>query len=403
MYRNLAEAVVRALDEIFLDARPADKVIEKILKSNPKWGARDRAFIAENTYEIVRHRRLLSFAVAGADDGWESVGAWKLLGVRQFLDKKMPELPAWDEFANIRADEVAQKIDEGKKTRKIHFSIPDWIDAVGEKELGAGRWEQELAAMQQAASVVIRVNTLKISVARLSDLLKNRDIFTQNVPLAPHALRLEKRANLFGLEEFKKGYFELQDAGSQLIAPFLDASAGMRVVDACAGAGGKTLHLAALMHNKGSIVAMDIEQWKLEELRRRSRRAGVGNVEPRLIEGSKTVKRIHGSADRLLLDAPCSGLGVLRRNPDAKWKMKVDFLDKIRSTQQDILQNYSKIVRVGGKVVYATCSLLPSENELQIQHFISENPNFRLLAEQTLLPSVFGFDGFYMASLERIK
>ncbi len=403
MYRNLAEAVVKALEEIFLEARPADKVIEKILKSNPKWGARDRAFIAENTYEIVRHRRLLSFAVGGENGDWERVSAWKLLGARQFLDKKIPELPAWDEFANIRADEVAQKIDEGKKTRKIHFSIPDWIDAIGEQELGASRWEQELAAMQQAASVVIRVNTLKISAERLANLLQNRDILTQSVPLAPHALRLEKRANLFGLEEFQKGYFELQDAGSQLIAPFLDASAGMRVVDACAGAGGKTLHLAALMHNKGSIVAMDIEQWKLEELRRRSRRAGVGNVEPRLIEGSKTVKRIHGSADRLLLDAPCSGLGVLRRNPDAKWKMKADFLDKVRSTQQDILQNYSKIVRVGGKMVYATCSLLPSENELQIQHFISENPNFKLLAEQTLLPSVFGFDGFYMASLERIK
>jgi 16S rRNA (cytosine967-C5)-methyltransferase len=196
---------------------------------------------------------------------------------------------------------------------------------------------------------------------------------------------------------------EVQDAGSQCIAPFLKASPGMRVIDACAGAGGKSLHLAALMENKGSIISMDTEAWKLEELRKRARRNGVHIIQARPIESSKTIKRLHGTADRLLLDVPCSGLGTLRRNPDAKWKLSLDFLDKVRTTQAEILRSYSKMLRPGGQMVYATCSILPSENERQVERFLSENPNFKLLEDRKILPSEHGFDGFYMARLELAK
>jgi 16S rRNA (cytosine967-C5)-methyltransferase len=177
----------------------------------------------------------------------------------------------------------------------------------------------------------------------------------------------------------------------------------MRVVDACAGAGGKSLHLAALMRNQGTIISLDTEAWKLDELRRRAKRNGVQIIQTRPIESSKTIKRLHGTADRLLLDVPCSGLGTLRRNPDAKWKLTPEFLDNVRATQADILRSYSKILRPGGQLVYATCSILPSENEKQVERFLSENPNFRLLEERKLTPAEHGFDGFYMARIEMVN
>ncbi len=193
----------------------------------------------------------------------------------------------------------------------------------------------------------------------------------------------------------------MQDASSQLVSAFLDVQPGFRVIDACAGAGGKTLHLASLMQNKGQIIALDIYKNKLNELKRRAKRNGAHNIEQRHIESSKTIKKLHNSADRLLIDAPCSGLGVLKRNPDAKWKLKPEFIDQIKVTQQEILNNYCKMLKVKGQMVYATCSILPSENKAQITEFLKNNANFKLLKEQKVSPVQSGFDGFYMALLER--
>ena len=219
--------------------------------------------------------------------------------------------------------------------------------------------------------------------------------------LAPDALVLGHRGNVFVSPMFKNGFFEVQDAGSQCIAPFLRVKPGMRVIDACAGAGGKTLHLAALMQNKGSIIPLDTEAWKLEELRRRTRRNGIHIVQTRPIESSKTIKRLHHSADRLLLDVPCSGLGVLRRNPDAKWKLSPEFIENVKVTQAKILREYSDMLRPGGLMVYATCSILPSENEEQVQRFLAENKDYKLLEERKISPANDGSDGFYMALLEK--
>ncbi|MEY4930912.1 MAG: hypothetical protein RI909_1636, partial [Bacteroidota bacterium] len=190
-------------------------------------------------------------------------------------------------------------------------------------------------------------------------------------------------------------------AGSQAIAPFLRVEQGQRVVDACAGGGGKTLHLAALMNNKGRIIAMDTEEWKLDELKKRARRAGVDNIEPRAIESSKTIKRLENSADRLLLDVPCSGLGVIKRNPDAKWKLTPEFIERVKELQQHILVDYSTMLKKDGLMVYSTCSLLPSENEKQVETFLeSRKDKFELIEQKWLKPSE-GFDGFYMALIKR--
>ncbi|HWA34975.1 MAG TPA: methyltransferase domain-containing protein, partial [Cyclobacteriaceae bacterium] len=219
----------------------------------------------------------------------------------------------------------------------------------------------------------------------------------------PDALILEERQNIFTRQQFRDGLFEVQDAGSQLIAPFLKPEPGMRVVDACAGGGGKTLHLAALMQNKGRIIAMDIEAWKLDELKKRARRAGASNnIETRLIDSSKVIKRLENSADRLLIDVPCSGLGVLRRNPDAKWKLTPEFIEQVKITQQEILTNYSTMVKTGGLMVYSTCSILPEENEEQVKKFLAAHPDkFELQDQHMVWPSE-GFDGFFMARMKKI-
>jgi 16S rRNA (cytosine967-C5)-methyltransferase len=393
IYRNLSAAVVEGLHEIFVNKKYADKVIEKILKSNPKWGARDRRFIAETTYDIVRWYRLFrEISEAEEEDFWKLLGVWCLWNNTEF--------PDWEEFEGLNRKKIEAGYDQAQSTRKIRESIPDWLDELGEKELGSD-WDKELTALNEEAKVVLRVNTLKVDRKSLQKQLEEEEISTEAPEQFPDALILEQRQNIFTRQQFKDGLFEVQDAGSQLIAPFLKVEPGQRVVDACAGGGGKTLHLASLMQNKGRIIALDTEAWKLEELKKRARRAGAGNIETRVIESSKTIKRLENSADRLLLDVPCSGLGVIRRNPDAKWKLSLDFIERIKELQQHILADYSTLVKPGGLMVYSTCSLLPTENENQVQTFLeSYKEKFELLEQKWIKPSE-GFDGFYMALLKR--
>jgi 16S rRNA (cytosine967-C5)-methyltransferase len=393
IYRNLSEAVVQALHAIFGENKYADKVIEKILKSNPKWGARDRRFIAETTYDTVRWYRLFC-EVSGAGDN----DYWKLLGV--WCIWKKAELPEWNEWKSLSRKKIEAAFEQVKNNRPVRESIPDWLDEMGARELGDA-WDGELTALNDEARVVLRVNTLKISRQELQQQLEEENTRVTVPSGFPDALILAERKNVFALASFKEGLFEVQDAGSQLIAPFLKAEPGMRVIDACAGGGGKTLHLAALMKNKGRIIALDTEPWKLDELKNRARRAGAFTIETRLIESSKTIKRLENSADRLLLDVPCSGLGVLKRNPDAKWKLSPAFIEQVKGLQQKILQDYSMMVKPGGLLVYSTCSLLPSENEKQVEKFLSLHQNqFELIEQKWIHPSE-GFDGFYMASLKR--
>lgn len=393
LYVNLARAVIEALKLIFDEQKYADKVIEKVLKQNPKWGARDRRFIAETTYDIVRWYRFLeNITEAEAGDYWKLLGGWCVLN-------QIP-LPPWEEFKGLSEKRILERNIKMKSIRKFRESIPDWLDILGEKELGK-RWEKELNSLNEEAHVVLRANTLKISSKELFQELHQTGVETDFIPHFPDALVLVERQNIFRHPSFKEGLFEVQDAASQLIAPFLKVDPGMRVIDACAGAGGKTLHLAALMKNKGRIIAMDVEGWKLEELQKRARRAGVSNLETRIIESSKTIKRLDNSADRLLLDVPCSGLGVLKRNPDAKWKLSPEFIDEVKALQQHILEDYGTMLKKDGLMVYSTCSVLPSENESQVEKFLEKNTGtFELIEQKHSWPSD-GFDGFYMALLRK--
>ncbi|MGD1946329.1 MAG: RsmB/NOP family class I SAM-dependent RNA methyltransferase [Croceivirga sp.] len=400
LHRNLVFAVIDALSLIFNDNEYADKVIEKVLRYDKRWGARDRGFIAETTYEIVRYKRLYA-EIAEVHEPYSRPNLFRLFAVWAVL--RGISLPDWKQLEETPVRRIKGRFDTLSKTRKIRESYPDWLDDLAEKVLGHQLWNNESAALNEQADVILRTNTLKTNKNRLRKALMEEEIGTQTVSGAIDALRLQERKNVFKTKAFKEGFFEVQDASSQLVAPYLEVEPGQRVVDACAGAGGKTLHLAALMKNKGQLIAMDIYESKLKKLKIRARRNGVHNMETRIIDSSKTIKKLHGKADRVLLDAPCSGLGVIRRNPDSKWKLQPEFLSKIKGVQRDILQDYSKMVKPGGKMVYATCSILPEENTEQVHHFLSSTrgEDFSLVKEQNIYASKSGFDGFYMALLEK--
>ena len=390
LHNNTIRGVQQALEAIFEQGQYADKVIERTLKSNPKWGAKDRSFIAETTYEMVRWWRLVNF-LSPSKDPWDLFGTYWLM--------QGNELPDWEEFARLQPEKIRGKY-ENITDPGLLESIPEWLQTLGSQELGE-KWEAEIHALNEEAEVVLRVNTLKTTRERLKNLLQADGIGTYLVKGYPDALVLEERQNVFRHPSFKEGLFEVQDASSQLVAAALQVEPGMRVIDACAGAGGKSLHLAALMGNKGKVISMDVEEWKLQQAKLRARRNGVSIFEPKIIEGSKTIKRLKESADRLLLDVPCSGLGVLRRNPDTKWKLSLESLEKVQKTQQELLQAYPSMLKKGGQLVYATCSILPSENEEQIKKFLASEAgkDFELIEDRKVLAQESGFDGFYIARL----
>ncbi|OSY89476.1 RNA methyltransferase [Tenacibaculum holothuriorum] len=400
LHRNLVFAVIDSLRDIFNEDVYADKAVEKALKRDKRWGARDRKFVAETIYEIVRWKRLYA-EIANVKAPFSRPDLWRLFAVWCVL--KGIKLPDWNQIEPTPTRRIKGKFDELSKIRKFREAIPDWIDEVGVRELGEKVWTKEIAALNKQAEVILRTNTLNISKEQLQKMLRTEDIDTEFIKGNDDALKLVERANVFKTAAFKKGFFEVQDASSQLVAPFLDVKPGMKVIDTCAGAGGKTLHLASLMENKGQIIAMDIYESKLKKLKVRARRNGVHNIDTKVIDSTKVIKKLHGKADRVLIDAPCSGLGVIRRNPDSKWKLQPEFLDRIRGVQQEVLQQYSKMVKPGGKLVYATCSVLPSENQQQIEFFLAsdEGKDFIFVEDKKVLASESGFDGFYMALLEK--
>lgn len=400
LHRNLVFAVIDALHLIFNENEYADKVIEKVLKYDKRWGARDRGFIAETTYEIVRYKRLYA-EIAEVHQPYSRSSLFRLFAVWAVL--RGITIPEWKQLEGTPVRRIKGRFDELSKIRKIRESYPDWMDTLGEKALGTKLWDKESAALNQQAEVILRTNTLKTTQNQLQKLLLSEGIDTQTIPKATDALKLKERKNVFSTQAFKEGHFEVQDASSQLVAPFLEVEPGQKVIDACAGAGGKTLHLASLMKNKGQLIAMDIYESKLKKLKVRARRNGVHNMETRVIDSTKVIKKLHGKADRVLLDAPCSGLGVIRRNPDSKWKLQPEFLERIKGVQLQILRDYSKMVKPGGKMVYATCSILPEENSLQIQKFLNSEmgTSFSFINEQKVFVSEYGYDGFYMALLEK--
>jgi 16S rRNA (cytosine967-C5)-methyltransferase len=390
LHQNVLQGIIDNLEQIFTHNKYTDDVLEKSFKRHKQWGARDRRFIAETTYEMVRWwRNLLHNTQSYQED---PLVYQKTLAAH--LSKKGHDLPDWLVTYQIST------LNENP-TRAITESIPDWLDQMGKNALKEN-WDKELSALNQEAKVFLRVNTLKTNTNSLAQILKKKGIETLRAKNSSNCLVMVKRQALANLEEYQQGLFEIQDIGSQEIAPFLAPKPEERIVDACAGGGGKTLHLAALMGNKGEIVALDIEDRKLKNLQQRTERAGIDIIRPQLVS-AETIQELSGWADKLLLDVPCSGLGVLKRNPDAKWKLAPETISQVKGTQRQILEQYPDMLKIGGEMVYATCSIFPSENQEQIKWFLEKKGSqFLFLEEKQVWPSD-GGDGFYMARLKRIE
>jgi 16S rRNA (cytosine967-C5)-methyltransferase len=393
---DLSSEIYATVRVIFWENVYTSKAIQYTLKQHPEWVDDKRALFSDTIYDLIRWWRPLWYII-GTEPSSEEKDLQKLITI--YLFSKKGDLTALQKNKGLNASEILRRINTTKTSRVLRESLPDWLDAQGEKELGK-RWDTVAASLNKNPDLIIRVNTLKTTAKELLVILRKQGIIAEPLVGNPDALFIKEKVNVFRLNSFNAGLFEVQDATSQMASRILHPEPGMRIVDACAGEGSKTLHLAALMKNKGKIIALDTQEWRLKELRKRARKAGVDTIETRCITSSKVYKRLQNTADRLLLDVPCSGLGTLRRNPDIKWKLTINDIDRLRDLQQDLLEHYCTILKPLGVMVYSVCSILPSEGEQQIQWFLQNHHTFHLLYETRYWPDTDGTDGFYIAQIQ---
>ena len=388
LHRVLAEGCEEFLAEVFEGGSVLDRVVAAGFKKHAKWGKRDRHFVADSVWETVRWRRALAF-IAGSDEPRAMLTAlWAGQGM------EIPEWWTWngEPVAEMEGRRAALR----EQPRAVRESIPDWLDLRGASELGE-RWDVELTALNQRAPVFLRANRLMSSREEVLAVLEGEGVPAKAVEGFPDAIELE---GLLPKRLLQDGRFEIQDAGSQAVVPLLGISPGMRVIDACAGAGGKTLQMATELGGEGELLALDTSARKIGELVRRAKLAGVKKLLTDTWAG-ETLRRRSGWADRVLIDSPCSGLGTLRRQPDLKWRLTETQLEKTRRLQRKLLDHYHELLREGGEWVYATCSILPSENRGQIDAFLERDPRWELADEVRISPAESGWDGFYAARLRR--
>ncbi len=388
VHRQLVEAIVSGLKRIFLNAERSDKVVHEIIRSDRRWGSRDRNFIASAIFDITRFRRKY-WNDLGETESSETPALIRLWGAYQL--RIGMAIPDWPEFKNIGIIDVAAPW-------KVVASVADETDNIGRIELGNEMWERSLDAMNIPASLFVRANTLKTSVKKLSDILIKEGIESR-IEEGDCVCIIEKK-KLNESPSHKKGMFEIQDRSSQLVAPYLELESEMLVGDICAGGGGKTLHLSALMKNRGKIIATDISAGRLANLEKRAERAGLKNVEI-IKDIAEVFEKYSGQFDRLLIDAPCSGSGTIRREPEKKYRINVEMIRQMSKTQSEILDKAAILLKPGGKMVYATCSIFPSENRKSIDDFLNAHSGFELEAERSIMPYDLDSDGFYMARLTK--
>jgi 16S rRNA (cytosine967-C5)-methyltransferase len=414
-------AAIDLLAEIEADARPADAVANSFFRNRRFIGAGDRREVSTLVWGVLRARRHL---------GWwlERFGATstpRLLLAAQalFAGTPLPKIamaftagrygpsPLSEAEASILEKFAGHTLQHPHMPAAVTFEVPDWILPLLQAQFG-DTLDVEMAALAVPAPLDLRVNTLATTREAAIAALARENLAAVSTRYSPWGLRLPGRQSITQGAAFRAGLVEIQDEGSQLIAWLVGAQPGMRVADFCAGAGGKTLAIAATMQNKGHIVACDVSAPRLEGAIKRLRRAGVHNAESHLlIPGEKWAKRQAGNFDRVLVDAPCTGTGTWRRNPDARLRLKASDLAEILPKQAMILDQAQKLVKPGGRLIYATCSLLNDENIRQVEAFLSRTPMFRRVAvdlpagltgpDLRLSPAVHGTDGFYAAVLER--
>ena len=411
--RPLLDHTVAALAAVLEFKHPADAVVSRYLRAHPILGQQDRAFVAETVFAVLRRLRLLETLAAGRDPRrLVLVALTRLRGLSlRELDTALKTRER-DWLADLTAR-------AGENSLAVRCDFPDWLLAKLQRQYG----EEELLALaqslQQSAPLDLRVNLHKAEREAVLSRLAADGIAARSTPYSPVGVRLEGKPQINRHPLFLQGAIEIQDEGSQLVCQLLAPRRGEMVADFCAGAGGKTMALGAMMRGSGRLYAFDISEKRLAALKPRLARSGLSNVHPQWIasENDARLKRLAGKLDRVLADAPCTGLGTLRRNPDLKWRQDEETLSERRAKQDVILAAAAKLVKPGGLMLYATCSLLDEENTQVVESFLATHAQFELrpanaaLAQQRialdtgetlrLAPHLHGTDGFFAALLKR--
>ncbi|ULJ62049.1 RsmB/NOP family class I SAM-dependent RNA methyltransferase [Wielerella bovis] len=419
MNANQLNHTAQVLENMLTFQQPADAVISAYFRNHHKLGRADRHEIAETAFAALRHYQKITSALRRPHVQARKAALAALVLGRSFNINQLEDI--------LNEADGEKEFLSSLKARKAEFSgslntvaeLPDWL--ITRLQV---HWEDEQIqafgrSVAQSAPLDVRVNTLKGKRDKMLVQLQNEFPKAIATPYAPHGIRFPDKPALNKHELFLNGTLEVQDEGSQLLAHLVGAKRGEMVVDFCAGAGGKTLAIGAQMANKGRIYAFDVSEKRLANLKPRMTRAGLTNIHPERIESEHDprIARLHGKADRVLVDAPCSGLGTLRRNPDLKYRQSPETIENLLQQQQSILQAASQLVGAGGRLVYATCSVLPEENEMQIANFLENNPQFELVDCSELLSAqkidlntgqflilntaTHGTDGFFAAVLQR--
>jgi 16S rRNA (cytosine967-C5)-methyltransferase len=427
-------AAIDILETLAAGSRPADDVAAAYFRTHRYIGSKDRAQVSRHVYAVLRHRAALDWWVerAGRNNIAVSPRSRMMAALLVAEGEAAGEIAGSFDGGRFRPAALSPVEDRLVKAlagrslrhpampRAVANDVPDWLESYLSDVYG-DTLETEMEALNAPAPVDLRVNLLKTDRDGARKALAAEHIRAEPTPWSPAGLRLAERAPLSSLAAFKAGLIEVQDEGSQLASLLLGAKPGMRVVDFCAGAGGKTLALAAAMQNRGKLVACDTAEWRLDRSGQRLRRAGVSNVERRALSSERDpwVKRHAKSFDRVLVDAPCLGIGSWRRNPDAKWRATPQDLAELQIRQHAILASAARLVKPGGRLAYVTCSLLREENEAQAERFLSEADDFTLLPAARaweealgapcpaggdflrLTPAQHGTDGFFVALFDR--
>ncbi|WP_024901712.1 RsmB/NOP family class I SAM-dependent RNA methyltransferase [Robbsia andropogonis] len=405
------------LAEVLQFSGPADAAVSRFFRTHSKLGHAERGVIAEAIYAVLR--RKMEFAHLAEGGSGSPTRRLTLLGLMQTVGRAAlkhvvaPQEREWLEHVAT--------IDPTSLPLRIRTNLPDWIY----QALATRFSNEELAALAAAlnypAPLDLRVNTLKVNRDKAGEAMVELGQELEDTPYSPLGLRLAGKPALTKMQPFQDGWVEVQDEGSQLLCQLVAPKRGEMVVDFCAGAGGKTLALGAMMRSSGRLYAFDIAERRLAKMKPRMARSGLSNVHPIVIDSENDVKirRLAGKIDRVLVDAPCSGLGTLRRNPDLKWRQSPSTITELQPKQLSILTAAARLLKPGGRLVYATCSLLHEENEAIVERFLATHPDFVLvpantvLAEQkvpldtgsylSLLPHRHATDGFFAAVLTRVK
>ncbi|WP_257458751.1 RsmB/NOP family class I SAM-dependent RNA methyltransferase [Archangium lipolyticum] len=430
------QACLEAYGFVRHEGRLADRALDFTLRHKRNLYSNERRAVAERVYALLRRQRTVDFLLEHAHRDFSRLDKTRQDVLRLAASRilhgeavdavaRTSALTGSDAGALSALPEAARKLESLPREKRfpIAASLPDFLAERFREVFGADA-ERAAEAMNERAPLTARANGFKGDREKLRAQLEQEGVLATPTPLSPLGLILDTRANAFTLEAFREGWFELQDEGSQLLGMLVDAPP-TRVVDACAGAGGKTLQLAVQMKNRGDLHALDVDEGRIDELRKRARRAGVHNVRTQVIpaegaEVDEALAALKGKADRVLVDAPCSGTGTFRRKPDARYRLTPEMIQDHVARQKRLLERFSQLVKPGGRLIYGTCSVLREENEAVVEDFLSRHPDYsvRPVAEELgpelgakvgpgpflrLAPHLHGTDGFFGAILVRSK